>query len=259
VAPADTFGLSKYRIYRDNNAIAETTLLRYQDLNMVNGTYTYRVTALYAELESVATEDISVPLLVPYAVSDVVAELVAQNVQIAWNPVPAAANHSKYKVWALLDTQQMQPATWIFVTEVADSLNSCVVQMHATSGNLLWAVIAVYGEIESLPVFSNILSLEPDAPPIPEVTKLLGNYPNPFNPPTRIAFWLHQDSPVKIAIYNNKGQHVRTLVNEDLRADYYSIPWDGKDKNGRNVNSGVYIYRFSAKGYNKTMKMTILR
>jgi hypothetical protein len=78
----------------------------------------------------------------------------------------------------------------------------------------------------------------------PSVTKLYGNYPNPFNPTTTISFSVTQTSSfVTLDIFNIKGQKVNTLINEALPAGKHSVVWDGKDEKGKNVSSGVYFYK----------------
>jgi hypothetical protein len=82
---------------------------------------------------------------------------------------------------------------------------------------------------------------------IPSVTKLYGNYPNPFNPETTISFNLTAEDAenAEIIIYNIKGQKVRTLINEVLSAGEHSVVWDGKDEKGKNVSSGIYFYQLN--------------
>ncbi len=94
---------------------------------------------------------------------------------------------------------------------------------------------------------------------IPLVTELFGNYPNPFNPTTRIKFSLKSDSFVKLTIYNIKGQKIKELINKHLDAGYYNIIWDGDDSNGKKVASGVYFYRFSAGKYSKIGRMILMK
>ncbi len=75
---------------------------------------------------------------------------------------------------------------------------------------------------------------------------MLGNFPNPFNPETTIQYNLKNNSDVTIAIYNTKGQLVRTLVNFSQLGGTHSVVWNGKDTNGRNVSSGIYFSTFDA-------------
>jgi len=72
-------------------------------------------------------------------------------------------------------------------------------------------------------------------------TKLIGNYPNPFNPETTIQYNLENDSEVTVTIYNVKGQLVCTLVKASQEAGTHNITWNGKDSNDRNVSSGIYF------------------
>ncbi len=94
---------------------------------------------------------------------------------------------------------------------------------------------------------------------VPVVTKLEGNYPNPFNPETVINFSLKDASRVRINVFNIKGQLVKTLINDDMSSGKHRIVWNGKDNNNRNVSSGVYLYRMETANYNKTMKMMLMK
>ncbi len=100
----------------------------------------------------------------------------------------------------------------------------------------------------------------PNNPEIaPVVSQLIGNYPNPFNPETRIAFSTKENGPVSIDIYNVKGQKVRSLLNENREAGTHSVVWNGKDDNGKNVASGVFFYRMKSGKYSSTKKMILMK
>jgi len=73
------------------------------------------------------------------------------------------------------------------------------------------------------------------------VTSFIGNFPNPFNPTTTFSYNLANDSQVKLAIYNIKGQKIKTLVSENKIAGSHQIVWDGTDNNGKSVSSGIYF------------------
>lgn len=80
-------------------------------------------------------------------------------------------------------------------------------------------------------------------------TKLLGNYPNPFNPSaaergpsTDIAFSLSEESKTEICIYNTKGQKVRMLAKDVLSSGYHELQWDGCDDSNKPLSSGIYFY-----------------
>jgi flagellar hook assembly protein FlgD len=94
---------------------------------------------------------------------------------------------------------------------------------------------------------------------IPSEFALKQNYPNPFNPTTTIKYQLPQDSKVTLTIYNTLGQVVRTLVNEDAKAGYYQMQWDGRNDAGTSVSTGMYIYRISAGNFTAVKKMTLMK
>lgn len=96
--------------------------------------------------------------------------------------------------------------------------------------------------------------------PIPEKYSLSQNFPNPFNPSTQINYSLKQPETVNLKIFNVLGQEVVSLVNSKAQKEgSYSITWNGTDKNGIQVGSGVYFYRIEAGEFVKTKKMLLLR
>lgn len=84
-------------------------------------------------------------------------------------------------------------------------------------------------------------------------------YPNPFNPSTTLSFDLPTAAPVRLDIYNVKGQLVRTLVNGDLPKGSHKVIWNGDDASGRTVASGVYLYRLQSGDKVLTSKMMLMK
>ena len=87
----------------------------------------------------------------------------------------------------------------------------------------------------------------------------LGNYPNPFNPTTTIAFRIPQAHNVHLIIYNQLGQQVVTLMDKSLAAGSYDVVWNGLDAKGKPVSSGLYFYRLVAGPEQLVGKMTYLK
>ncbi len=85
------------------------------------------------------------------------------------------------------------------------------------------------------------------------------NYPNPFNPRTEIRFSLPSNSHVRLTVYNIEGQAVKLLVDQGLSAGTYTADWDGTDQSGRQVASGVYLYRVEAGDFEQSKKMVLLK
>lgn len=94
---------------------------------------------------------------------------------------------------------------------------------------------------------------------IPDDFFLSQNYPNPFNPSTTIQFGISKQSFVSLKIFNALGQEVTTLINDVKNPGQYQSVWNGKDRLGRSVASGIYIYRLQADGFTQTKKMLYLR
>jgi len=99
----------------------------------------------------------------------------------------------------------------------------------------------------------------------PEAFALHPNYPNPFNPMTKIRFSLPLQTEVNFSVYNNLGQKVRTLTQEHFPAGEHEIIWDGHDEENNRVSSGVYFLRMTIpRGHKnaqfaKTIRMTLTR
>jgi hypothetical protein len=96
-------------------------------------------------------------------------------------------------------------------------------------------------------------------PALPEVYALKQNYPNPFNPDTEIHFQLPEDANVMIKVFNTLGQEVNTLTNQYFSAGYHRVIWNGRDKNGASVPSGIYFYTMETGEYNEVKKMILIR
>ena len=89
---------------------------------------------------------------------------------------------------------------------------------------------------------------------------LSDNYPNPFNPVTSFSFSLPQSTEVSINIYSVLGKKVATVFNGSAKPGTYKVTWNGKDINGRNLPSGLYIYELDAGiHFKQTKKMTLIK
>jgi hypothetical protein len=87
----------------------------------------------------------------------------------------------------------------------------------------------------------------------------VANFPNPFNPSTTISFSSTSDGHADVAVYDPSGRLIRKLLSGTVEAGRYSIPWDGRDEEGREVASGVYFYRVRAPGVSEERKMALLK
>ncbi len=93
----------------------------------------------------------------------------------------------------------------------------------------------------------------------PQTFALAQNYPNPFNPETAIQFAVPEAASVQVTIYNALGRAVRTLVNGEFAPGTHSVTWDGRDDNGQQAASGLYLYTVKAGKFVQTRKMIMLQ
>lgn len=93
----------------------------------------------------------------------------------------------------------------------------------------------------------------------PESNFLSQNCPNPFNPSTRINFGMARRGHVTISIYNMLGEKVAILTDEIKAPGHHSAVWDGKDRHGEQVASGVYFYSLRINDIVATKKMVFLK
>ncbi len=93
----------------------------------------------------------------------------------------------------------------------------------------------------------------------PRVFALNRNYPNPFNPMTKISFSLPEAQDVRLEVYGVDGRKVATLLNETRGPGLHEVIWNGQDDSGRQAASGMYFYRINAGPYSEVHKMTLMK
>ena len=109
------------------------------------------------------------------------------------------------------------------------------------------------------PVYFNANRTGQAPPSKPELT---GNFPNPFNPETRIAYGIPEDladgTPISLDIYNLQGYRVRTMEIETT-AGWHEVMWDGSDDGGQPQSTGIYLTQFVCGTTVEVSKMTMIK
>jgi len=124
-----------------------------------------------------------------------------------------------------------------------------------------WIGTAPFGPMQS----SIVYALDPQAVGIDDNEivangfELKGNYPNPFNPSTKIAFNLDVTSDVTVKVFSLLGEEVATIHNGMLNSGTNLVTWNGMDNAGHSVASGVYLYRVEVGTRALTGKMMFLK
>jgi hypothetical protein len=133
----------------------------------------------------------------------------------------------------------------------------------AAGATYFYAVSAQYNEGES--GLSNevtviVTAVTGQSPNLPDGFRLQQNFPNPFNPSTLIRYELPAGRHVvHLEVFNTLGEKIRTLVHEQQSAGSHQVQWDGRDDAGRQLASGIYVYRLQAGSFFQVRKMLLIR
>ncbi len=149
-----------------------------------------------------------------------------------------------------------------FLNIIADIAQITYVDANVPDGTYEYYVTSLTNTGESDP--SNTVTVQVGANPNSDnvqlaQTALLGNYPNPFNPTTTISYFIDKSSDVELAVYNVKGEKIRTLVADDVQTGQHSIVWNGMSDSGKVQPSGIYFYKLKAGTYTKSKKMILIK
>ncbi len=158
------------------------------------------------------------------------------------------------------------------VYDLADPTNPVVAGQYDTSKRSGEGFIGAIGAYVYLPS-GNILVCDIEnglfafavspaftsGPPEDATFTLAQNFPNPFNPSTRIPFEMTRGGQVSLSIYDVAGRRVRAVLDRVLPAGLHEAEWDGRDQDGRAVASGVYFYRMQAGARTETRRMVLVK
>ncbi|MCF7808932.1 MAG: T9SS type A sorting domain-containing protein [Candidatus Marinimicrobia bacterium] len=98
-----------------------------------------------------------------------------------------------------------------------------------------------------------------EAVEVPTITQLYPNYPNPFNPTTKIRFELAQQENISLDVFDVRGTLVANLFKGMQSAGYHEISWDSRSNSGESLPAGVYIYTLRYAGSMETGRMMLLK
>ncbi len=104
-----------------------------------------------------------------------------------------------------------------------------------------------------------ITSLAGEEPALPGQPLLSPNYPNPFNPQTTIRFYLPAGTEAELTVFDLLGREIVTLLKGTMTRGMHSVEWNGKNRAGETVNSGVYIYRLKTGATVLSRRMLLLK
>jgi hypothetical protein len=118
---------------------------------------------------------------------------------------------------------------------------------------------SVIGSVQDFDNVSSVIEKEHRNNGSVETCSLYPCYPNPFNPTTTIAFRLSASSEMRLGVYDLLGREVVMLLTQYLNAGEYFVKWNGSDKYGSLLASGMYFVRMTAGSDFHTQKIVLLR
>ena len=133
----------------------------------------------------------------------------------------------------------------------ADRLSSITVMKHVARQLQLWYPYH--------PKFETVDIDEPVVLDAPIYYELSQNYPNPFFGQTQIQYTIPLPSQIQLTIYDILGREIRVLESGQKQVGTYQTNWDGRDQNGKQTPSGIYIYRLQIDHVELTRKLFRLR
>lgn len=158
----------------------------------------------------------------------------------------------------VMDTVGLIRYREFIISDTGARADSVMVDPYSTLGYgpLIGDVLSVtsfmdyeYGQFKMRPIddsyliLGNASAVDNNLPTIENAGGFRSVHPNPFNPVTNIKFAVNRPELVQLNVYNIRGEKVRTLMQDRLPANEYTVMWDGTDDSGQSVASGSYFAR----------------
>jgi hypothetical protein len=174
------------------------------------------------------------------------------NLTLVWYKIPNATNyHVQLSTDSLFNAFIINDSTLIDSVRTVSGLTDGVwyywrVRGRNAAGSGPWSSVWRFR--------TGFVGIKPIGTEIPKEFRLYDNYPNPFNPTTKIRFDIPGQTLATLTVYDVLGREVATLVNDQLNPGIYELEFDGL-----NYPSGVYYYRLTADKYVETRKMILVK
>lgn len=200
---------------------------------------------------------------------------VGSNVIVSWQMHPhESVTH--YQIWRQVkDQHQGTISPPQLLTTVPRTTTQYIdydyLVTEGYTNDLVWYDVRSYYSLNQtysdpywVAVFAQIAPKIATPPFVPTVWSLI-NSPNPFNPSTRITYSLVEDGAVSLTVYDVQGREVTSLDHSYREAGHYSVLWDGRNRHGVSVGTGVYFVRLTVTGstdkllYSQAIKLLLTK
>lgn len=164
--------------------------------------------------------------------------------------------------WTLVESDAASTNGWVDVVQnLGDHFAAPAllrIKFIAKDFGAMNTVEAAVDDISILASFEDLTAVD-EGLAVEFATGLRQNSPNPFNPTTKISFNLAAAGPVRLAVYDARGRELRVLVQGHMAAGEQQVIWDGRDREGRALASGVYLYRLETAADVISKRMVLLK
>jgi hypothetical protein len=249
--PADAALVTSYKIYLNGAFVATATATPYLINDTPIGNNSYRVSAMYTDIES-PLSGIASLLYLP-APSELAAEVAGNQVILTWTEPVLIRSALGYRVYR-------NGNLWQFI-DVNQNPSNTITDSPTVSGEYTYNVTLLYTEGESIasnPVTVNITVANTDLVAVP-FTGIRALYPNPFTAQIQISFDLQAKSDVKLEVYNLKGQLVKQLIAGTMDKANHQALWDGTDLDEKPAAQGIYFVRLQSGSQQEIRKVMLMK
>ena len=186
---------------------------------------------------------------------DIPLDLSVYQVQIKYAPGSFFIENTDEKDGLFLTNQQQELGVYTIMAQPGQKQLVIPIQIRGKDADISISYKGITGQGELAGQMTKSMTIEN----VPDEFVLYANYPNPFNPTTKIDYGLPEEANVSLVIFDILGREVITLVNGLQEPGYKSITWNGTDVFGRNVSAGMYFYLLQAGNFRQVNKMILLK
>jgi M6 family metalloprotease-like protein len=277
--------MSQYRIYRDGQLVQTVShsTTSWTDSVTATSQATYTVKAVDTQAKESALSEAAVVVINPSSPRNLTHVLVPNgsnyNPKLIWNKNPESNIvaydlhrwRSEEGIWRKVATITHPETTYvdgeILVSALGrDNTNWAEYKVQAFNTASVYSPISNIRDVAYWITWQKQLpsDLAAAATVVPEAFEMSQNFPNPFNPETKISFALPEPSTVRLTVLDVLGREIVVLEDGLLPAGHRTARWNGRNAKGEPVGSGVYFYRITALGesgktFSKTMKMLVTK
>jgi hypothetical protein len=186
---------------------------------------------------------------------DIPSDLSAYQVQIKYVPGSFFIGNTDDKDGLFLSHQEQELGVYTIMAQPDQKQLVIPIEIRGRDANISISYKGIAGQGELAGQMTKSITIEY----VPDEFVLYANYPNPFNPTTKIDYSLPSKNNVSLVIYDILGREVITLFNGLQEPGYKSITWNGTDALGKSVGAGMYFYLLQAGDFRQTKKMILLK